>query len=737
MAGGAAGLGWEVLWQHHAALALGVSAQGAAIVLAATMAAMAVGALAARAWAPARPLVAYASLELIVAMCGLAMPAAFRALEAWDAAGGGRVALLVGIPAVILPPAAAMGATLPVLGRVGAAVGVPLSGLYAANALGAALGALGLAFVGLPALGVGASGGLLAAIDVGVALGCAMLRPAAAPPLPTPPPPLPPAGALPVAFLTGAAVFALEVAWFRALRAAFLGTTATFAILLAAVLLAVAVGGRLAPWAATRASLGPWLTAAGVTVLLAAPIVERMDRVSRVWVLSVHGTWLLQTVLVVGPPVALLAAVLPWLLDSGGPRRWGPLYAANTVGAVVGALGAGWVLLPALGFARTAWGVGAGVAGVGIALGPRRRLSAVAAAGALCAAVGLESGVGRTRIYGAPEDPSFAVLVHRETADHSISVVDAPGGRRLYLDGFEATAERRTADYMDWMGRLPMLLHPDPRAALVICFGTGRTADAVRQEGGAALRLDVVDVSRAVFELAPWFPSNDRVLEDPRVAWHVADGRAWLRRAGAHTYDVITLEPMPPTFAGVNALYSLEFYALLADRLRPGGVAAQWLPFHLVDPHRAASIVATVAAVFPEVALWVHAESGTGVVLARAGGGGDLGGAWPGLAREAPGRTLTPEEVRAALILDPGATARLAAAGDVITDDNQRLAVGADPRDLTESSATALPNAAMVELARRGVDFTVPRPSRSPALAWAVVLGLAAATGWAALSRRG
>ena len=68
---------------------------------------------------------------------------------------------------------------------------------------------------------------------------------------------------------------------------------------------------------------------------------------------------------------------------------------------------------------------------------------------------------------------------------------------------------------MEWMGRLPMLAHPDPQQALVICFGTGRTANAVREEGPA--QLDIAEISPAVFGMAQHFEMNRGVLDDPRV----------------------------------------------------------------------------------------------------------------------------------------------------------------------------------------------------------------------------
>src|SRR5205814_8078745 len=110
-----------------------------------------------------------------------------------------------------------------------------------------------------------------------------------------------------------------------------------------------------------------------------------------------------------------------------------------------------------------------------------------------------------------------------------------------------------------WMDHLQMMLHTDPEKVMIICFSTGQTAKALRNENPD--ELDIVDINSHVFELSHFFRSNQNVLNDPRVKKIVMDGRAYLRRTKA-TYDVFTLEPLPPGSAGVNALYSEEFYTL-------------------------------------------------------------------------------------------------------------------------------------------------------------------------------
>src|SRR3990172_1597885 len=130
---------------------------------------------------------------------------------------------------------------------------------------------------------------------------------------------------------------------------------------------------------------------------------------------------------------------------------------------------------------------------------------------------------------------------------------------------------------------------------------------------------------------------------------------------------------MPPHFAGVNSLYSREFHEIVASRLEPGGVMAQWVPFHLLPPFYAASIAATFQSVFPDAILWRGLGSSI-LIGRREAGGKPLGLEWPGLARPAPRRPGSAPRAAGRVELDPVQLARWGEAGAVITHDNQPLA---------------------------------------------------------------
>ena len=360
--GGVAALSWEVLWQHYAALALGVSAAGTALVLATSMAGMTLGSLAAGRWLRARrlaqPLHVYGSLELAIGLSGLLLPSGFGLLERLDATvwtlapwaallvSGLGIALLFGVPTL------AMGATLPVFARVAQAHGTSLSALYGMNTLGASLGVVLVAFAAIPSLGVMQTLFSVAAINLLVftlSRGISFERDARATageeePAGATAPRLSLALACGVVFSTGFVTFGLEVAWFRSLRAALQSVTESFAVVLASVLLPLALGARLTPLLRRR-GVSPALLAgaAGTAVFVATPWVERMDILAVVS--GSYGLmlvkWLGLCLLILGPPMLLLGTLLPWCLeefrDSGPCAR---LYAVNTVGAVLGSLSA-------------------------------------------------------------------------------------------------------------------------------------------------------------------------------------------------------------------------------------------------------------------------------------------------------------------------------------------------------------------------------------------------------------
>lgn len=662
---GCASLIYEVTWTRRLSLLFGASTWAVATVLAAFLGGLALGAWMLGEWIDRvrSPLRTYALLEIGIGAYAVAFPwltdAATAVYLAIAPPVAGSLPALTVMRAglaflLVVPPTVLMGATLPLMCRFvdrrPVALGRDLGRLCAFNTLGAAVGALLAGFVLLGSLGLRGTNLAAASLNLVVAAGAWTLsrQPHEASGEPRAGVPRAPAtsarevsAVLMAMALSGAAALGYEVLWTRALATALhSGFTYAFALMLATFLAGLGIGGLLhARFAA--ATSAPLRLLSRLQVLLAIwafasiGLLGELPRWERL--AAGHGllapvytwsSWLGElataSLLVVLPPTLLLGIAFPLAGQvvaagvEGVGARIGRLAACNTLGSIVGSLATGFVLVPRVGTLNTvallaALNLGAAVllqAAAPVAGAERWGTAAIACLLLGGGWFGLPSdhwaaSLGRWRqgaqIYFA-EDATGVVEVYEERARSGDSY------RRLYVNqtSYASTSEYARR-YHKLLGHLPALLHPEPEHSLVIAFGTGMTAGALARHPEVK-RVDCVDLSSAVFAAAPQFAAaNGDVARQAKTRLILEDGRNFLLLT-RERYDLITLEPPPPRFAGVAGLYSREFYLLLRERLREGGVAAQWIPMHSHTEEEMRMLVRSFVEVFPESTLWLPVE---------------------------------------------------------------------------------------------------------------------------------
>lgn len=639
--GGFAALVYEVLWMRRFRLVFGSSTRSAAVVLAAWFVGMALGSwLGARLARRPDPVRLYglaelgvAATALLVAPWLLGFESIYPDLHAWAGGPVWLLALKLMLAGVALvPPALAMGATLPLVARavvtrpehVARRTGL----LYALNVLGATAGALVAGFALPPWLGIRA--GVFLAVAINLAIGIAALglarrlEPVAAdlPRVPAQPQPereRPEAALLLAAGASGFGTLALEVLCVRLLSQRSEGSVYTFSLMLAIFLLFLALGSL---WVArvldrTRAwRFLAWTQTGAVVGILLLPflfeLIPFLTLFSKEDSLAVRlvrfGTG---SAIVLGVPVCLIGVVLPstWKLAASSASRVGEqvgvLTAVNTLAGVAGSLVTGFALLPWLGLGGSTLlvaGLYAVLAGVCHARAHAgiRRWAGVAACLAIPAAWGVS---GAWRIQLQPLAPGERLLRYRDGETASVAVLERSDGHRVlklnhaYLLGSTAAADRELRQ-----GRLPLLLHPDPARVALIGVATGMTASAVLDfpvERALAIEL-VPGVRDALADFAPW---NRAFFRDPRVEVLVADGRDHLRGT-RERFDVVIGDLFVPWEAGTGDLYSVEHFEAVSRRLAPGGLFAQWLPGYQLTPEELRTIAASFLEVFARVSLW-------------------------------------------------------------------------------------------------------------------------------------
>lgn len=614
----------------------------------------------------------HAADAIRIAICGgqPELPAASGALEVClDSA----LAFLL-----ILTPTACMGATLPLLARHAEGSGngersdVSAIGLlYGINTLGAVLGTLTTAFFILPAVGLQGTVFVGAAVNLlvfGIAFWLERKATAVGPAsfggddslaerfdveqskVASTDTPAPEAGLsssgrfglrwLPVVVaLASAASFTYEVLWTRLLGQVLGGSLHSFATMLAAFLTGIAIGSC---WASRliaqgRSAVRCFAVAQLVTVFATVVAFSGVDLVSMAstWIgAGLSGGFLanvglclvvlLPSTIAIGMslPLAIQISTKQESTEQGGhlAGTTGRLYAASTLGAIVGSLFAGRLLLPELGFHGTiVVGVAANLAVVIWSLllerPVQKSVSPRFLAGSIAvpvAAVVLLCTCGPDRILRHLPLNNTAMTSEIEYsaigASSTVMVTRTPGGYRLLTNGLpEAEIAPRGAVIGDeagarWLTTLPVLARPDAKSMLIIGFGGGSAVNGVPEtvESIDTIELEprVVDAVKTLSGLRESDP-----LSDPRLNIVFNDARGAMSLT-SKTYDAIVSQPSHPWSAGASHLYTREFMQLVRSRLREDGVFLQWMNSHYVDRSLLRSLGATMLDSFENVRVY-------------------------------------------------------------------------------------------------------------------------------------
>ncbi len=685
-ASGCAALIYEIVWLQMLELVLGSSAASIGVLLGTFMGGMGLGSLALSRFVgrQVHPLRVYAVLEVAIGVSGVLMLGAMPVVQGvYVAAVGHGVPglLLRGVFAAIclLPPTVMMGATLPAVSRwvEWSPRGVSWLGtLYGGNTLGAVFGCLLAGFYLLRVYDMHTATWIAVALNAVVAAGAwALARarsdvgprdpsPAAARPAPTSTPatssreleggrPMTPSSTWIVYVtigLSGMTALGAEVVWTRLFGLLLSGTTYTFSIILAVFLSGIGLGSGVGSFVARRTSHPLRALGFAQLVLVAAiawaswniasslpywPVNPRLavtpwyefqiDFVRCLWaVLPAAGLW--------GYSFPLALAAVGTKGADGGVEV-GRVYAANTVGAIIGALGTSLVLIAAIGTqASERILIGLSAVAAAIALVPafarqrsEPRFTAWDALGCLCiieVAVVLGSNVDAVpplliahgRLSAAEQNIKETFLYVGEGMNSSPAVArDLNGVVNYYNAGkIQASSLPQDMRLQRMLGHLTTLVAEHPHDVLVIACGAGVTAGAVS--------VDPRVQSLVIAEIEPLVPSvvakyfgeyNQHVVDNPKVHVEVDDARHFLVTT-KRKFDAITSDPFDPWVKGAANLYTREFWELAKRRLNPGGVVTVFVQLYESGTAAVKSEVATFFEAFPNGVVWDNTVGGEG-----------------------------------------------------------------------------------------------------------------------------
>ena len=663
---GAAALIYEIVWFQMLQLAIGSSAVSLGVLLGTFMGGMCAGSygLSRVVNQTRHPLRVYAVLEIGIAVCGLialfAIPQIGKLYSLIGVTGMGSVFVRGFVAAIcLLPPTFMMGATLPAIARWVESTPKGVSSLgffYAGNTAGAVIGCLTAGFYLLRVHDIYTATWVAVVLNVVVA-GIAWVVAAASPHRHIPASqvssrPLkitPEARAVYITIaISGFTALGAEVVWTRLLTLILGGTTYTFSMILGVFLTGIGLGSTAGSFIA-RHVLEPRRALGIAQFLVVAALFWTAWNIAETmpyWPINpglAQDPWtmfqidLVRCVWVILPASCLWGASFPLALaavarkeeDTG--RLVGGVYAANTIGAILGALCFSVIIIPWLGTQNA-----------------QRLLVAVAATAAVIALIRHKAwtmtaiGLAAVLVWSLPKIPVLLVAYGRYAAtwrnDHgefiymgegmnsSMAVSRVGPGLLNYHNAGKVQASSLPQDMrlQRMLGHLTTLLPENPEKMLVIACGAGVTAGAV------SINPDVKD--QTIAEIEPLVPKvvseyfgdhNYHVVRNPKVKIQVDDARHYLMTT-KEKFDGITSDPFDPWVKGAATLYTREFWEIAKSHLKEGGVVTVFVQLYESGTAAVKSEIATFFEAFPEGVVFGNTYGGQGYDIVLVGKVGKL-----------------------------------------------------------------------------------------------------------------
>lgn len=685
---GFSGLIYESIWTHYLKLFLGHAAYAQTLVLAIFMGGMAIGS-----WICSKYsvhwkdlLLGYAITEGIVGLCALVFHTAFaHAIEISyttfipQLGSPGLVsAYKWALSALlILPQSTLLGMTFPlmstgVLRLFPDRPGRSISLLYFTNSIGAAIGVLASGFLLIRLVGLPGTIMIAGVINIALALTVWVL---VRKPTPTEdwagPTGVEPGerhtGAWPRFFLfaslvTGASSLMYEIGWIRMLSLVLGTSTHAFELMLSAFILGLALGGlwiqRRIDSVASPVRYLAWVQLimgllALSTLLLYGNTFEVMQWIVKtlpkteagysLFNLSSSGiamAIMLPTTFCAGMTLPLITFTL--LQREYGEGSIGAVYAANTVGAIIGVFFAVHFGMPLLGLkglitlgaglditlgVALFWSASAGYAG--------RRMQAAAMAIGVLAVAGtllfvhldpynMASGVYR---FGTLYNKDTQrVLYHQDGKTSTVSLVrDVDGSlaintngktdASIMMEGGESTSDEST---MSLLAILPLAFNPHIRTAAAIGLGSGMTSNTLLRYRPMET-VDTVEIEKKIVEAARYFrPQVELVYSDPRSRIFIDDAKTFFS-TNIKRYDLIVSEPSNPWVSGVAGLFSDEFYRRINDYLNEEGLFVQWVQLYEINTDLVLSVLKAISQNFSDYAVYASNDYDLIIIAKRSG----------------------------------------------------------------------------------------------------------------------
>lgn len=438
-----------------------------------------------------------------------------------------------------------------------------------------------------------------------------------------------------LSLLTGLSSFVYEVGWIRLLSLLLGASTHSFDIMVSSFVLGLACGGLCAKYLLSRTKHVLHLLAlaqlfmgafALCSIYFYAPAFNMMEK-SRDFLDKTPQGYINFTLFKYGlslflmfPTTFVAGMTLPIMTYfltnvSRNEKYVGYIYGYNTIGAIIGAIVGGLVLLPVIQLKMTiASGALVDIAIGLMLLGLYSRTKKPLFKSSVFAVLVIiplffvsfnpqliAAGYFRRTSFYVPDE--VVTVRDGKTATISLHVIDpiilikTNGKTDASVGGTKGEDTQAAAAF------LPMSMMDKPYDAAMIGLGSGMTAHFMLADP-LMTQLDLIEIEPVMYEMAKgMLPHNSRVYNSPKIKMIYDDARTYFCTTGKK-YDIITSEPSNPWISGVSSLFSVEFYHHTKRFLKPGGKLVQWMHLPEFNSDLMLSIITALESAFKHIKVY-------------------------------------------------------------------------------------------------------------------------------------
>ncbi len=674
---GGAGLVLEIVWTKYLNLIFGSTTLSISTTVAVFMGGLAAGSyLADRLLRRLKnPIMSYGIFEVLIGICAFIIPFVLK----WFISVQGSIlpyfyanAFVYSIVrfafciAILIIPATAMGATLPILSAFyiknikegGKRMGL----LYAINTAGATIGTFIAGFFLLRYLGVKNTNNIAATTDILIGISMILISRRS------------PVNfyqenddsketekdknsdvewiLIVVSFLSGIVSMCYQMLWTRSLSMVIGSSTYAFTIILTTFLLGIAAGSFFISNAISRredliSDLILIFTGIGFFALITSVFIDRLPfLVQKIMLIDdftpshiFWGYFLITSFVVIFPAIGM-GMYIPLLVHIAlrdikrVTSDIGRIYSANTMGNIIGSFLGGFVIIPFIGIQtglKLSVIVSILIAFVLIFYFKRYYLrrdikNIIFASSAIVITLlspdwdiaKWSAGMFRAYLargpYSRGEYVPPEIIFHKDGIVTTVTVEYREGGMySLKVNGKVDASNGSDMSTQMLSGLIPVLLNPDAQSVAIIGFGSGTTSGTVVRT--PVKKVISIELEEAVIEATRHFTSfNLEPLKSYKHHLRIDDGRNFILSTDRR-FDVIISEPSNPWMSGASSLFTYDFWSRASQRLNKNGIFCQWLQMYELSLENIKILMNTFHKVFPYVLLFQSYQNSNDTLL--------------------------------------------------------------------------------------------------------------------------